>query len=212
MQQNIQSVLNKGRDSRRSSGSHSHSPTTMLEQMQERLYNIAQDMYILNRSCGEEIVRSSFARARRAAPKKRRLARRNRVRPVKQACSDTVEKTISSTDEVAPQRKRVRVYKGSPPSSTTHITFNSSFHLHVTISHSNKSTPHCTILHKCGTVSWSVLNSLRLEASKTSFSNLLIRPALPNTREYGGYAGTRVREAQNPGATHVTQFRAARTP
>ena len=84
----------------RSSGSHS--PTAILE-------HIAQDMYILNWSCGEEIVRSSLARARRAAPKKRRPARRNRVRPVKQACSDTTGETISSTDEVAPQRKRAQI-------------------------------------------------------------------------------------------------------
>ena len=97
-------------------------PTAMLEQMQERLRNIAQDMYILNRSCGEELVRSSLARAREAAPKKRRRAGRNRVRLVKQARSDTVEESISSTDEVAPKRKRARVYKGSQPSSTTHIT------------------------------------------------------------------------------------------
>ena len=92
MQHNIQSALNKRRDSGRSSGSHSHSPTAMLEKMQERLHNIAQDMYILN---------SSLARARKAAPKKRRGARRrNRVRPVKQACSETIEELISSTDAV----------------------------------------------------------------------------------------------------------------
>ena len=102
----IQSALNKRRDSGRSSGSHSHSPTAMLEQMQERLHSSVQDMSILNRSCGEEVVRSSLARARKAAPKKRCQVRRNRVRPVKQACSDTIEESISSTDEVAPQRKR----------------------------------------------------------------------------------------------------------
>ena len=67
------------------------------KQMQERLHNIARDMYILNRSCGEEIVRSSLVRARKAAPKRRRRAQRNRVRQAKQACSDTVEESISST-------------------------------------------------------------------------------------------------------------------
>ena len=108
VQHNIQSALNKRRDSGRSSGSHSHSPTAMLEQMQERLHNIAQDLYILNRSCGEEIVRSSLARARKAAPKKRRRARRNTVRPVKQACSDTMEESISSTDDVARSPKEAR--------------------------------------------------------------------------------------------------------
>ena len=157
----------------------------------------------------------------RGGPKKRRRARRNRVRPVKQACIYTIEDTISSTDEVAPQRKRARVYKGSPPSSTTHITINTSFHLHVhlhfTISRSNNSTSHRTILHKCSTVSWSVLNSLRHEANKTSISNELIRPApapaLLNTREYGGYAGTRVGEAQNPRpATHARDWTVTEQP
>ena len=46
----------------------------MLEQMEERLHNIAQDMYILNRSCDEEIERSFLAQARRSVPKKRRRA------------------------------------------------------------------------------------------------------------------------------------------
>ena len=123
--------------------------TAMLGQMQERLHSIAQDMYILNRSCGEEIVRSSLARARKAAPKKRRRARRrNRVRPVKQACSDTFEESISSTDEVTLQRKRARVYKGSPPSATTQSCStppSTSLHLHITTFHSNNSTSHRTI-------------------------------------------------------------------
>ena len=117
VQHNIQSALRKRRAAGRSSGSQSHSSTEMLEQMQERLHSIAQDMYILNRCYGEEIVRSSVARARKAAPKKRRRTRRrNRVRPAKQACSDTIEESTSSTDEVTPQRKRARVYRGSPPS------------------------------------------------------------------------------------------------
>ena len=75
VQHHIQSALNKRWDSGRSLGSPSHSPIAMLEQMQERLHNIARDMYILNKSCGEEIVRSSV---RKAAPKRRRRARRNR--------------------------------------------------------------------------------------------------------------------------------------
>ena len=32
-------------------------PTAMLEQMKGRIHNIAQDMHVLNRSCGEELVR-----------------------------------------------------------------------------------------------------------------------------------------------------------
>ena len=55
--------LKKKRDSGRSSGSHFHSPTAMLEQVQERLDSMAQDMYILNNRCGEEVVRSSLVRA-----------------------------------------------------------------------------------------------------------------------------------------------------
>ena len=46
VQHNIQSALNKRRDSGRSSSSHS--PTAMLEQVKERLHNIAHYMYILN--------------------------------------------------------------------------------------------------------------------------------------------------------------------
>ena len=86
-----------------------------------------------------------------------------------------------------------------------HITFNTSPHKScsappATLTHPspNNSTSHRTILHKCGTVSSFVLNSL---ANKTSISNELIRlvpaPALLNTREFG------VGEAEDPGpATH----------
>ena len=66
----------------------------MLEQTQERLHSIAQDMHILNRSRGEEIF--VLGRAEETTP----------------------------TDEVAHQRKRARVYKGAPRSSTTHIVIN----------------------------------------------------------------------------------------
>ena len=93
--------------------------------------------------------------------------------PVKQACSDNIEETISSTDEVAPERKRARVYNEAPPSSDIHITSNASFHLHITISHSCNSTSHGTILHEKGTVSWSVLNSgskqTKQSSAKSSF-------------------------------------------
>ena len=96
----------------------------------------------------EEIVRSSLARARKAAP------------PVKQACSDTNQ---------SPQQTRF-LPKGSalestkdhhpaPPHKscpTPPATLTSPF--------PNNSTSHRTTLHKCGIVSWSVLSSLRLEA------------------------------------------------
>ena len=199
VQHKIQHALYKRRDSGRSSSSHF--PTAMLEQMKERLHNIAQDMYILDRSCGEEFVSSSLAQAQRSAPKKRRRAQRKRVMLVKQACSDNIEETISSTDDLAPQRKRARVNKEAPPSSNIHITSNASFHLHITTSHSCNSTSHGTILHGYGTVSWSVHNSLWLEANKT------------NTREHGGCAGTRVGEAQNPGpATHDRDWTVTEQP
>ena len=48
--------------------------------------------------------------------------------------------------------------------STTHVTINTSFHLHITVSHSNDSTSHRIISHKWGNVSGSVLTSLRHEA------------------------------------------------
>ena len=104
--------------------SGSRSPTALLDQTKGRLQN---------KSWGWEIVRSSSPRARKAALKKRRRARRNRGRPVKQVCSDTIEESISSTDEVTPQLMRARVYKGSPPSSTTPpATFTSPFPIPTT--------------------------------------------------------------------------------
>ena len=83
--------------------------------------------------------------------------------------------------------------------------------------HSNNGTSHRTILHECGTVSWPVLNSIRLEANKTIVGLKPIRPlpapALVNTREHGGYAGTRVGEAQNPGpATHDRDWTVTEQP
>ena len=80
VQHSIQSALNKRRDSGRSSGSHTHSPTAMLEQMQERLHSIAQDVNTLNSSCGKKLCALPLARAQKAALKKRRRARRNWVR------------------------------------------------------------------------------------------------------------------------------------
>ena len=58
------------------------------------------------------------------------------MRPVKQACSDTIEETISSTDEAVAQRKRARYYKGSSPCPITHTVTDTSFSLHITIFHS----------------------------------------------------------------------------
>ena len=161
-----------------------HSPTAMLEQVQERLRSIAQDMYILNRSCGEEVARSSLARARKAAPKKKRRARRNRVRPVKPACSDTIEESISSTDELAPQRKHAR-------STTDH---------HPAPPRTSRSTPPATL-----TSPFPIPTKAPLTAQ--SFTNVL------NTRKFGGYAGTRVEEAQNPGpATHARDWTVTEQP
>ena len=67
---------------------------------------------------------------------------------------------------------------------------------------------HRTIFHNRGTVSWFVLDSLRLEANKTCRGNEHIccsppTPVLLNSRRFGGYARVRVGEAVNHGpATH----------
>ena len=87
------------------------------------------------------------------------------------------------------------------PNSTTHFVQ----HLPPRPHHS---ASHRTILHECGTVSGFVLNSVQLEANKTGVGEELIRPApalaLLNTREYGGYSGTR-RSAES--RTHHTRQR-----
>ena len=112
-------------------------------------------------------------------------------------------------------RKHAGIYEGSPPSSTTHITFYTSCHLHITVSHSNSSTSHRIIFHTWGNVSGSVLTGLRLEAKNTSCGNEHTRrpapvPASENTRKFGLYTGTRVGEAQNPGpATHERDWTVA---
>ena len=66
-------------------------------------------------------MRSSLTRARRSAPNKRRRAQWRMVKPVKQACSDTIEETVSSIDDAVAQRKRARFYKGSSPCPIIHL-------------------------------------------------------------------------------------------
>ena len=51
----------------RSSGVHSHSPTAMLEQVQERLDSMAQDCVHSERWLWEEMVRSTLVRVWKAA-------------------------------------------------------------------------------------------------------------------------------------------------
>ena len=125
------------------------SPTAMLEQMKERLYNIAQDMYIMNRSCWEEIVCSSLARARRAALKKRRW-------PVKQACSDMLGSVKYHT-----QLHHTHHVQHFLPPSRHHLPFQPA---PLTAQSFTNVTP---ILGLFST----------LEANKTSISDELIRPA-----------------------------------
>ena len=55
----LQKVLEQCRDPGRKP--RACSPTAMQEQMKERIRNISQDMYILNRSCGEELRRGAGA-------------------------------------------------------------------------------------------------------------------------------------------------------
>ena len=212
VQHTNQSILDKCRDLGRKP--RAQSPTAMLEQTKERIHNISQDRHILNRSCGEELVRSSLTRARRSAPKKRRRTQRKRMRPVKQVCSDTIEKTISSTDEAVAQRKRARSHKGSPPCPIIHTMIDTSLHLHIPTFHSHNSSSHRTVHHERGTVSWSVLRSLQLltddnhEPGQPSSARALL-----NNLGHGGYAGIRVREAENPGpATHGRDWTVTEQP
>ena len=149
-------------------------------------------------------MRSSLTRARRPSPKKRRRAQRKMVRPAKKACSDTIEETISSTDEAVAQRKRARFYKGSSPSPIKHPTIDTS--LHITTFHSHNSSSHRTMHYERGTVSWSVLHILQLETdSSHEPGQSSSARALVNNLGRGGYAGTRVGEAENPGPRHARQ-------
>ena len=126
--------------------------------------------------------------------------------PEKQACSDTTEETISSTDEAVAQRKRARFYKGSSPCPTIHTVIDTSLHLHTTIFHSHDSSSHRTMHHECGTLSWSVLHSLWLKTDDSHKSSQPSpAPDLLNNLIHGGYAGIRVGEAENPGPPHARQ-------
>ena len=181
VQHNIQSALNKRRDSGR-----------ILKQMKVRLHNIAQDMYnqkILNRSCGEEIVRSSLARARKAATEKRR---RPRAAEWGEACqtglqrhhrkSDFLNRRGCSPEEARSDLRRITTQLHH----TQHV--GTSCHLHITISFTNVAQ----LLGLFSTVFGS-------KETKQASSNELIRPApvpaLVNTRKFGLYTGTRVGEA-----------------
>ena len=90
------------------------------------------------------------------------------MRPDKQACSDTVQVTISWTDEAVAQRKRA-------PSSCSiiHTMTDTSLHLHITTFHSHDSSSHRVMHHERGTVYWSVLHSLRLKTDDSHESGQL---------------------------------------
>ena len=173
----IQSTLNKHRDPGRTPSAHS--PTAMSEQMKERIHTIAQDMHILNRSCGEELVRSSMTRARRSATNQRKS-----FRPVKRACSETIWETISSIDGAVARRKRARFYKGSSP---CHTHQDRHLPLHNTIFHSHDSSSHGTVHHERGTVHCSVTHSLRLKTDNSHESGQPSpAPALQNNLGHCG--------------------------
>ena len=122
------------------------------------------------------------------------------MRPVKQACSNTIGETISSVEEAVTQRKRARFHNGSPcPIIRT------SLHLHITTFNSHDSSSHRTMHHERGTVHWSVLHSLRF---KTDDSRESGQPF-----SHVGYAGIRVGEAENPGpATHDRDWTVTEQP
>ena len=207
VQHNIQHTLNKRRDSGRPPSAHS--PTVMLEQMKERIHNIAEDMKILRTGAAgkSQCVPPLRGRGRPRPPKKKRRAQRKRVRRAQQACSDTIEETISSTDEAVAQRKRARFYKRSSlVPSYTPLT-DTSFHLHITIFHSYNSFSHRPMHHECGTLSWSVLHSLGLKTDDSHESGQpLPASALLNNLGQGGYTGIRVGEAERKSRTrHARQ-------
>ena len=179
-------------------------PTAMVEHIQERIHNIAQDMHIPNRTWREELVRSSLVRAPRSAPEKKR---RRGVRPVKLACSDTVEETISSTDEAVGQRKRTRFYKGSSPCIITYTFIDTALHLHITTFHSHNSSFHRMMYHERATIHCSVTHSLQLKTDDNHARALL------NNLGHGGYDGICVGEAENPGpATHARDWAVTEQP
>ena len=152
----IQHTLEQCRDPGRKP--RAQSPTAMLDQLKERSRNISLDTHILK----QELRRGVGAFLPDAgAPKKRRQAQRKKVRPVKQACSDTVEETISSTVEAVAQRKRARFSTGLSPCPIVHTMTDTSLHLHSTTFRSHDSSSHRTMHHERVTVHWSVLHSLR---------------------------------------------------
>ena len=164
-------------------------PTAMLEQMKGRIHNISQDMHILNGCCGEELVRSSPTRARRSAPNQ--LA------------------ATPPTDEAVAQRKRARFYKGSSPCPIVHTMTDTSPHLHITTFHSHNSSSHRMMHHERGTVSWSVLHSLRL---KTDDSH---EPGLPTSARAQGSleSVSERRKIQDlPRTTESGRWQSNRTP
>ena len=174
----------------------------MLEQVEEHIRNISQDMQILNRSCGEELVHSSLTRARRSAPKKRRRAQRKIVRPIKQACNDTIEETTSSTDKAVAHRKRARFYQRiNTLSHHTHTMTDTSIHLHVTTFRSHYSS----FMARC--------TSTASGARQTTIMSP-VNPLLHVlNQDRGGYAGIRVGVAENPGpATHDRDWTATEQP
>ena len=145
--------------------------------------------------------------------------RRNKMRPVNRLAATPFKNRIPQQARLLQKESALGFTKGSLPRSTTHIPFNTSCHLHITVFHSNSSTSHRIISHKwCDGSGSVVLTGLRLEANGTSCGNEHIRrptpaPALRSSRKFGGYAGTRVGEVQNPGpATHERDWTVTEQP
>ena len=144
--------------------------------------------HILKRSCGEELVHSSLTQARR---------------PIEQACSDTVEERVSSTDEVVAQRK---CYKGSSPCPIIHTMTDTSLHLHITTFRFHDSSSHRTNVSPFSTASGSRQTTVKNPVSPR-------RRVLLNSLGHGGSAGIGVGEAENPGRTTETgRYQSSPTP
>ena len=128
-------------------------------------------MYILNRSFGEEIVRSSLARAGKAAPKKRRRARRNRVGSCQTgSCQTGLQRNVLNRRGCSQKEARSGLQRITTQLHHTLLVQ----HLHHFPLHQRHLSPHNLSQMWCRLLVCSP-TGLRLEANITTFSNALFR-------------------------------------